>query len=164
MPVDWLRGSLSPAQALKYNGADAYTIGDGERVTADDYQPKMVAKVLRLGSPSMVRYYQIRTRSSVNMTSDVRKNMATMGAAAALYAALVSDKQTDIYIACVDACPKGKTLRQFIMPILMDGLDAKVDTINIAANIDITNPWVHDGTQTLTIAPAIIDKFSNVLS
>lgn len=164
MPVDWLRGSLSPAQALQYNGADAYTIGDGERVSAENYQPKMVAKVLRLGNPDMLRYYQIRSRSSVNMTTAVRKNMATMGAAAALYASLVSDKQTDIYIACVDACPKGKTLRQFIMPILKDGLAEKVDTIEIAANVSITNPWVHEGTQTLTIAPEIIDKFSSVLS
>ena len=164
MPVDWLRGSLSPAQTLQYNGADAYTIGDGERVSAENYQPKMVAKVLRLGNPDMVRYYQIRSRSSVYMTTAVRQNMATMGAAAALYASLVSDKQRDIYIACVNACPKGKTLRQFVMPIMMGGLAEKVDTIHIAANIDITNPWVHDGAQTLTIAPAIIDKFSSVLS
>lgn len=164
MPVDWLRGSLSPSQAHKYNGADAYTIGDGERVSAEDYLPIMVTKVLRLGKPSMLRYYQIRTRTSVNMTAAVRQNMATMGAAAALYASLVSDKQSNIYIACVGACPKGKTLRQFIMPIIMDGLAAKVDTIQIAANVSITNPWVHEGTQTLTIAPEIIDKFSSVLS
>ena len=94
----------------------------------------------------------------------MRHNLALMGGVGALFAALLSDKTAQIYYDCVEVCPDDKTLRQFVTPKLRAGLSAKTDTITIADGVTITNPWVHTGTQTLTISPDIINKFNTELS
>ena len=94
----------------------------------------------------------------------MRENLALMGGVGALFAALLNNKTASIYAQCVAACPKGQTLRQFLSPLIRQGLAAKDEYIIIADGVSITNPWVHSGTQTLTIAPAIINKFNAILS
>lgn len=94
----------------------------------------------------------------------MRHNLALMGGVGALFAALLSDKTAQIYIDCLSACPIDWTLRQFVTPKLRAGLSAKTDTITIADGVTITNPWVHTGTQTLTLSPDIINKFNSELS
>lgn len=94
----------------------------------------------------------------------MRHNLALMGGVGALFAALLSDKTAQIYTNCVTACPVNMTLRQFVTPKLRAGLSAKTDTITIANSVTITNPWVHTGTQTLTLSPEIINKFNSELS
>lgn len=159
-----MRGSLSGSQSLKYNDDDAYSIAEGERVGADQYQPIMVAKVKGLYSRRRVKYYNVRTRSTVNMTPAVKMSMSAMGGACAIYAAIVNDKTSTIYNNCIAACPNEMTLRQFIMPLLINGLRNKVAQIELAPLLTITNPWVYDGQQSITLPANILDKFASVLS
>lgn len=73
-----MRGSLSGVQSLQYGGVSAYDIADGERVSADAYQPRVIAKVLRAPYATRRRYFQIRTRTTVNMTPAMRTAIAVM--------------------------------------------------------------------------------------
>lgn len=163
-PVDYLRGNISGRQDLDYNGGAAYDIAAGSIVSAENYEPRFITAVLHLHARGQKKYFVVRTRTSINMTARMRHNLALMGGVGALFAALLSDKTAQIYRDCVDACPEEKTLRQFVTPKLRAGLSAKTDTITIADGVTITNPWVHTGTQTLTISPDIINKFNTELS
>lgn len=163
LPIDYLRGSLSGTQLIEYNGARAYSISDNERVTADHYSPRLIAKVKGLHTHRRVKFYQVRTRTTVNMTTTARLSMALLGATGAIYAAIVSDKTAAIYDDCKRVCPKGISLRAFLFPILRAGLAAKTATIIIADGVIVTNPWINTGAQTVNIPANIITKF-NILS
>ena len=163
-PIEYVSGNISGRQDLEYNGGAAYDIAAGSRASADDYAPRVVACVRDLYGKRMMKYFAVRTRSTVNMTARMRHNLALMGGVGAIFAALLSDKTAQIYIDCLSACPKDWTLRQFVTPKLRAGLSAKTDTITIADGVTITNPWVHTGTQTITLSPDIINKFNSELS
>lgn len=163
MPVDSMRGNISGRQDIEYNGADAYSVRDGNRVTSDNYQPRIVAKVMHDARPDRIKYFQVRTQTSINMTNGMRMTMALMGGAGAIYASLISDKTTHIYNDCVDACPKNMTLRQFVLPILREGLRAKHQQIVIAPDVVIDNPWITGGTTNVPVSPEILNKFKDVL-
>lgn len=164
-PIDYVRGNISGRQSIEYAGGTAYdAIATGESVSSGNYQPRIVAAVRRLYDPTRIKYFSVRTRTTVNMSAGMRRSMAILGGAGALYAVLVSDKTAAIYLDCVAACPKGWTLRSFVMPLLMSGLSAKSAQIAIADGINISNPWVYTGTQTLVVDPSIINKFNSVLS
>lgn len=166
MPIDFIRGNISGTQDLTsaYDAANAYDVPSGETVSAANYRPIMVTKVTRIGTPKMLRYFQIRTRSSVHMTPAMHRNLALMGGAGALFAALVRDKTSNIYIACAAAVTSGHTLRSFIMPRLRAGLAAKTANIVVADGVSIVNPWISSEEPNLTVSSAIIDKFANELS
>lgn len=87
-----------------------------------------------------------------------------MGAAGAMYAALVSDKTSAIYLACVNACPRSISLRAFIVPLLRSGFAAKQQSIIISEGVEIVNPWVSQITPNVQVAQPIIDKFASELS
>lgn len=163
MPVDILMGSLTGAQNLTYgeSGGSAYDVADGQRIAAKGYTPNFIAKYCR---KTQARYFQVRTRSTINMTANMRRNLALMGGTGAIIAALLRDKTANIYAACVAACPAKTTLRAFLAPIIRAGLAAKSASITIASGVTITNPWIDQGAQTLNIRQDIIDKFSSVLS
>lgn len=162
-PVDWLVGSMSGRQTIKYGSQEtsAYDIADGTKESAIGYRSIMVAK--RIWKTNR-RYFQVRTRTSVNMTNAMRNNMAIMGGACALYSSLVSNKTSAIYQSCVAACPLGYTLREFMIPLLRNGLTAKNSQITIADGISIVNPWVSSETPNVPVTSAILDKFNSVLS
>lgn len=166
LPIDYLRGNISGTQDLSqsYDGGSGYSVPAGSKVSAGDYQPIMVAKVAHMSTRKMFRYFQVRTRTSVNMTAALRHNLALMGGAGALFASLVSDKTTDIYIACAGVVPRGETLRAFIIPLLRAGLAAKDPVITISGNISIVNPWVSSATPNVPVSQTILDKFSDELS
>lgn len=164
MPVDYLRGNISGRQSLEYDGGGGYDVPVGSKVSASGYQPRMVAMVTRIATPRTLRYFQVRTRTSVNMTASQHRNLALLGGSAAMYAALVNDKTAQIYRECVSVCPNNITLRAFMMPMLRDGLSAKTEVIQVADGVQITNPWRYSGTQTLNIPQAILDKFNSELS
>ena len=160
-----MRGNVSGRQEIAYNGGKAYGgISVGDKVAASNYQPRVVAKALRLYQPDRVLYFQVRTRTSVNMTASMHHNLALMGGAGALFAALVSDKDAQIYTQCVAACPITETLRAFMIPIFRTGLDSKVTNFVIADGVTITNPWISTGAQTLSVPQTIINKFASELS
>lgn len=160
-----MRGNLSGGQNLEYDGGSAYNIEVGTELSAGNYQPRIVAQVIRLGAPNQIRSFQVRTRHSVNMTEAMKINLALMGGVGAIYAAIVSDKTSSLYNDCVRVCPGKTTLRQFLSPILRQGLAAKNSVLTIAENVAINNPWVSGGSGvTVNIRQVILDKFASVLS
>lgn len=163
-PIDWMRGSLSGHQSLLYAGSQAYDIDDGDIIAADDYRPKLIAQVRDLHKPTRKRCFQVRTRSSVNMTVNYRQSVALLGGAGAIYSAIVRDKSSKIYTDCIGAIPVGYTLRSFLIPIIRAGLAAKDAIITITDGVQITNPWISSGTQTVQVPQTIIDKFAPILS
>lgn len=162
-PVDWMRGNLSGRQVLKYNGGNAYGIPTGSSVPADTYQPRVIAKVLREPYATRLRYYQVRTRTSVNMTDKMRLNLALMGGVGALLGSLLKMKSSAIYNACMAAKPGKVTLRAFLAPIIRDALANKEEYITIAPDVLIVNPWVSSDEPNVPVPAAIIAKFSSVL-
>lgn len=161
-PVDAMSGSLSGRQELQYGEPTkkAYDVPTGEKVAASNYQPRVVAIY---SSRKRVKYFQVRTRFSINMTSATRLNMASMGGAGAIYAAIVSDKTTQLYRECLNARPAGVTLRKWIISIIRPALAAKTADIVLANGLVLSNPW-HPGTGvTVNISQSVYEKFSAVL-
>lgn len=160
-----MRGNLSGRQDLNYGEGRAYDIEVGDDVPATNYQPRIVARVLRLGSIYQLRTFQVRTKHSVNMTPAMHRNLALMGGVGAIFAAIISDKESQLYNDCVRVCPKGVPLRAFISPILRQGLAAKSSTLVIAEDVAINNPWVSGGEGvTVNISTAVLDKFASELN
>lgn len=159
-----MRGSLSGSQKIAYDSGAGYDIPEGTKESAVDYKPILVAKVTRRFRPDAVRFYQIRTKTTVNMTTKMRTNLAIMGGAAALYAALVRDKTAAIYADVVAVKPMQLTLRAFVMPLLRAGLRDKVATIAIADGVGVVNPWVSSDTPNVPVTQAVLDKFASILS
>ena len=163
MPIDYIRGNISGRQDLKYGGGDAYALPANSRVSADSYQPRMIARVLRKRLYN-IKYFQVRTRTTINMSAATRLNMALMGGTGALVGSLLSDKTSAIYQSCLSLVPKGKTLRGFISPIIRAGLAAKNATIEVGSGVEIVNPWVSSATPNVPVTQDIIDKFASELS
>ena len=109
-------------------------------------------------------YFQVRTRFTVNVSAVAHRNMAIMGGAGALYAALIRDKSTQIYAQCVAAVPKGETLRSFLVPLIRAGLSDKSAQLTIADGVYIVNPWVSSATPNVPVSSAVLDKFAGELS
>lgn len=124
----------------------------------------MVAKVAHLYEPWRIKYFQVRTRSSINMTATMRHNLALMGGVGALVGSLLRHKESAIYAACLAACPKYCSVRQLVSPALRAGLDQKSATIAIADGVSIVNPWVSSATPNVPVSAEIIAKFSSELS
>ena len=163
-PVDWMRGKLSGNQLLTYDTHSAYDTPTGDIVAADNYQPRLIAKVKGIYTPRKVRFFQVRTRTTVNMTAAAKKNLALMGGVGALFGSLVSDKSSAIYIAVSALCPKVMTLRAFLAPVIRAALAAKLSQIEIADGVVIVNPWVSTDTPNVPVSQAIINKFADELS
>lgn len=162
-----MRGNLSGRQSLEYGSNDgkAYNQPTGEITAANNYQPRLIAKVLRAPFASRKRYFQVRTRQSVNLTETMKHNLALMGGVGAIFAAIVSDKTSQLYNDCVSACPDKVTLRGWMSPIIRQGLAAKNSTLIIADGVAIQNPWVNGGSGSpVTISQSILDKFASELS
>lgn len=165
-PVDYMRGNMSGRQDIEYNAGSGYDVPDGTKQAADYYMPRLVAKV-HAERGRVLRYFQVRTKTSVHMTANMRTSMAVMGGAGALYAALVSDKTSTIYNQVMTAASTygaGQTFRGYVMRALMDGLRQKDAQLTIATGVYIVNPWVSSATPNVPVSQAIIDKFASVLS
>ena len=161
-----MRGNLSGRQSLEYGSNDgkAYDQPTGEKTAANNYQPRLIAKVLRAPFASRRRYFQVRTRQSVNLTETMKHNLALMGGVGAIFAAVVSDKTSGLYIACDGVRPNDMTLRAFLAPLLRAGLDNKDADIVIADGVAIANPWIDGGTGLpVTIPQAVLAKFAGQL-
>lgn len=168
VPIDYMRGNLSGRQEMTYNGGRAYdSIAQGQSAGATNYQPRLIAKVLRLGRVDMRRFYQVRTRSTVNMSADYRNNVAVMGAALSMYASIV--RSGGALLISLQAGYAGEvrsvTFRSWVISFLRVGLTVKAATIDIGGFAQIINPWVAGGTGAVVNVPAnIITKFADILS
>lgn len=158
MPIDCMRGNLSGRQDLVYDGKRAYSIAVGDEVSADSYQPRIVAKFMKSGRRDL-RYFQVRTNTTINMSASMQLNLALMGGAGALFASLVRSKESQIYSDCLGLVPAGKTLRAFMIPLLREGLRAKNTHIAIGNGVYIVNPWTTDETPNVPIEQTLIVKF-----
>lgn len=166
-PVKWMRGNLSGRQDIEYNGGRGYTAPSNQKTSADAYQPRLIAKVIRPNSISRRKYFQVRTRTSVNMTGANRLNLATMGGACALFAGLLKEKSAPIYTACVQAWEQngvGYSFRSFMIPLLRAGLAAKDEEIVIASGVSIVNPWVSSSEPNVPVSQEVVAKFTSQLS
>lgn len=162
-PIDYIRGNISGRQDLKYSGGDAYALPANSRVSADSYQPRMIARVMRKRTYN-IKFFQVRTRTTVNMSAASRLNMALMGGTGALVGSLLSDKTSAIYQSCIALTPKGMTLRSFLSPIIRSGLAAKDPSFIVGSGVEIVNPWVSTATPNVPVAQTILDKFASELS
>lgn len=165
-PVDYIRGNISGRQSLTYGEGEtrAYGAPSGEKTAANGYQPRLVAKVAHLYEPWRIKYFQVRTRSSINMTAAMRHNLALMGGVGALVGWLLRHKESEIYAACLAACPKHCSVRQLVSPALRAGLDQKSAIITIADGVTIVNPWVSSETPNVPVTAEVLAKFSSELS
>ena len=164
MPVESVSGNMSGRQNIEYDGGRAYGIAPGNKVSSETYQPRFIARVMGRGTRRQICGYQVRTKTSVNMTAGARHSMALMGGAGAIYASLMGMKTSAIYRACVDACPRGSTLRAFIIPLLRAGLQNKSAQLTITTDVSIVNPWVSTATPNVPVSNAVLDKFNSELS
>lgn len=167
VPVEYMTGNISGRQELDYvqGGDGAYAAPDGQKTSATNYDPRLIAKRKRPNGPDDgCLYFQVRTKTSVNMTAAMRLNMAAMGGAGALFASLLRNKTAQIYAQCAAATPKGSTMRAFIVPLLIAGLTAKEARITIANNVYIVNPWISEDVPNVPIPLDILNKFAGVLS
>lgn len=161
-PVASMSGSLSGRQDVQYDaeGAQGYDVPDGTKASAVGYQPILVA---RHYAREHVNNFQVRTKTSVNMTVKARKSMAVMGGAGAIFTALLNMKSSTIYEQCVAATPKGYTLRGFLFPRLMAALAARDEHIAVADGVYIVNPWVSSETANVPVTSDNYLKFRSVL-
>lgn len=165
MPVEWMAGSISGPHDVKYaENKSAYSLENGLQ-SAVNYSPILVLKYKRSNGK---RFFNVRTRSSVNMNTDTRASMAVLGGAGAIFSAVMRDKSSAIYIACYAAFvaqhDKQLTFRAFMMRPLIDGLKTKAANIQISTGISIVNPWISSDTPNVPIESSIITKFNSVLS
>lgn len=158
-----MHGNISGRQALLYNGADAYSIGVGDSVAANNYMPRIIVMVRDQHGRYERKFFQVRTRNTVNMTSAYRLAVSALGGAGALFGSLVRNK-AQIYYDCLALCPKGMTLRQFVFPLLAAGLRTKAANIVIGDGVAIVNPWISTETPNVPVGRAVLDKFAGVLS
>lgn len=145
MPVNWICGSISGRQNLEYNGVHAYELQSDALTPADYYRPTLVARYTRTRD---LRYYQVRTRTSVRLSAPARLNLAVLGGAGAIFAALVN-RGEDVH-------------RSISFPVLMDMLRTKASSAQ-CEGVAVDNPWRVQNPN-VSIAPAIINKFQSVLS
>lgn len=167
VPIDYMRGNLSGAQNIEYNDGRAYDIPNGTTQPADSYQPRLVAQ-LRNNGVYDLRCFQVRTKTSVHMTQDMRLSMAVLGGAGAMFAQIINTPTAAISVALHAEYEqhglKGDTFRSFVMAILMAGLKAKNATITFPGNTEVVNPWVSAETPNVPVSQTILDKFASVLS
>ena len=167
VPVDYIRGNISGRQDIEYNSGKAYEIPNGTTQPADAYLPRLVAQLRNNGIYNM-RCFQVRTKTSVHMTENMRLSMAVLGGAGAMFAQIINTPTAAISVALHAEYEqhglKGDTFRSFVMATLMEGLKAKDATITFPGNTEVVNPWVSSDTPNVPVSQSILDKFASVLS
>lgn len=162
MPIDYMRGNISGRQVLHYeDGLPAFEGTPGTVNVATDYRPRLIARFHRR---TQLRCYQVRTKTATNLSAANMLSMALLGGAGAIFSSLLRNKSTQIYTDCVNACPKGMTLRGFLVPIIREALGEKSAAIVVADGVTIDNPWITADTPNVPVDAAIISKFAPYLS
>lgn len=145
MPVDWVRGSISERQHnIVYGGVPAYEVQSTAFTPADNYSPIIVARYLHARDK---RCYQVRTKTAVHISAQSRMNMAVLGGAGAIFAALLNRGE--------------RVTRSVTFPRLMSMLRLRASSTQ-SEGLSIDNPWVV-ATPNVTIPQDILTKF-NILS
>ena len=167
-PVEAMRGNLSGAQKLQYptDNQGAYEGPVGSVNYARNYSPRFVgAKRAKDG----FKYFSVRTKSANHLTAKAKTAMALLGGAGAMYAAIVRNKNSQLYTSLYAQYLKfqelgdKRTFRAFLMDVLRRGLMDKTATIVVAgplSPITIDNPWnTTQSTPNVQVSQAILVKF-----
>lgn len=163
-PVEAMRGNLSGAQSLEYPANDnrAYESPVGSKNYARNYSSRFVgAKRASDG----LKYFSVKTKSCVNMTTATKKAMAVLGGAAACYNAIKlagGQKWQQILYNYENAFKSQyKSIRQYAMSVLIQALRSKSATITFGGPTVATfqNPWVSSAEIDITISNRILVKF-----
>ena len=171
-PVEAMRGNLSGAQTLSYDGGKRAWDSVGDSVNAENYDNRYIgAKRLANGK----KFFSLKTKSQTSLGSTSRVAMAAFGGACSLASAasknltIVSDLQI-IYEAKRQsgAIPAHMGFKNFIQTEVYPMLKTKVNAVTItegAVSVSINNPWVSGGSGTAVAVPAaILAKFNSQLS
>lgn len=173
-PVEAMRGNLSGKQNLVYaeNDNKAYESPVGGVNYARNYTNRFIgAKRAKDG----LKYFAVKTRTATHLTAAAKRAMALLGGAGAIYASIVRDKTSQLYINCkaqyeaLVAAGSTKTFRQSLMDVLRAGLVAKSATIAYAGPAgtipEIDNPWCNNGTTiNVSVGNDILVKFWDQLA
>lgn len=163
-PVDYMLGSLSGRQDIVYStdGARAYELADNTTTTAVGYRSILVAHRRR---KTNLRYFQVRTKTTVKMSEEYRLSLAVLGGAASLFAAIVRDGGA-MYQECVSQWQKygkGLTFRAFLFPYICTMLRNGQEYGDVGDSEVLDNPWICQS-PAVEVPQEVYDKFSSVLS
>lgn len=178
-PVEAMRGNLSGKQELEYplNQNPAFYAPTGKHY-ATNYQPRFIGA--KRASDNL-KYFAVRTKSAINMTTKSILAMAALGAAGAIVGAILADKSSALYIALQDAYASTKPMqdgkaisfRKWLTSAYVGQLKAKAPMLFRTYNnngtpgfIFINNPFVSGGTATydVTISNDVLVKFWSILA
>lgn len=157
-PVEAMRGNLSGTQTgLEYPAADnkAYESPVGSTNYARNYRPSFIgAKRAKDG----LKYFSVKTKSAIHLTAKSKRQMALLGGAGAIIAAILRDKSSQAYIGVslaftyqkIEGMTDAKSLREWLTAKLVKGLSRKMAVIlntrtSATSTIKINNPWVEGG-------------------
>ena len=169
-PVEAMRGNLSGNQELNYgaNGEKAYEQEVGKTTAANNYEPRFVGAKRSFDG---LKYFQVRTKSSIGLTVKSKSAMALLAGSSACFLAanknlLIYDKITAAFLAAKES-DASLTLRKWLQGIMYEMLAYKQADVTITSSIGnavINNPWVGGGEGVdLAISPEIYAKFASEL-
>lgn len=176
-PVESIRGNMSGRQDLVYaeNDNKAFEAPQGQVNYARNYTPRFVgAKRASDGR----KYFSVRTKNGVNLSTKSMKAMALLGGTGAIYAAIVNSDTLrngveTVYRYLIDRTQQGlsggipvdTTFRQYVSGVVRRALESKAATITFAGGgavqpVNINNPWVNGGSGTaISIAQKVLVQF-----
>ena len=157
-PVEAMRGNLSGTQTdLEYPAADnkAYESPVGSTNYARNYRPSFIgAKRAKDG----LKYFAVKTKSAIHLTAKSKRQMALLGGAGAIIAAILRDKSSALYIGAslaytyqkTDGKTEAKSMREWLTAKLVKGLSRKMAVLvntpaSLTSTLKINNPWVTGG-------------------
>lgn len=175
-PVESMRGNLSGSQELEYaeNNNPAYEAPVGRLNYARNYQTRYIGAKR---SSSGLKYFSVKTKNAVNLSSRAKMVMALLGGTGAIRAAIKKVGIADITAIYLKAKEIGmtsaKNVDQYIYDIVYTSLEAKGPFFTFAApgavpaSVRFRNPWVYTnqaGGVALTIKNSILVKFWSMLA
>ena len=165
-----LRGNISGKQTLEYaeNNNPAFEAPNGVQY-ARNYRPSVIiSKVAKTGK----FHFSIKTKSAVKVSNRSKFNMALLGGAGAVRAAILNNPAQRAQVEALYTAAKAKgvtdakTLEKYIFDTAYEALMIKKSAITFYVPEEATqyyrNPWVFTssmGAQTLSIKATIIAKF-----
>lgn len=156
-PVEAMRGNLSGTQkGLEYptNNNAAYESPVGSRNYARNYQPIFVGS--KRASDGL-KYFSVKTKTAIGMTASSKKQMAVLGGAGAIMAALLRDKSSQAYQKVLESFERYrsrggaiKTFRKYVTDQLVSNLKSKQPAVFFGTDLPgnmvvINNPWHSSG-------------------
>lgn len=175
-PVEAMRGNLSGSQTLEYaeKNNPAYDAPVGRMNYARNYQTRYIGAKR---SSSGLKYFSVKTKNAVNLSSRAKMVMALLGGTGAVRAAIKKAGIADITAIYLKAKEIGmtsaKNVDQYIYEIVYSSLEAKGPFFTFAApgavpaSVRFRNPWVYTNQQggvALTIKNSILVKFWSMLA